>query len=582
MPPEVYGKIANTFSVSSAPTITFSSSAMGSAQAFLSNASNVPNFKYFSMLGVGFNQRGNAFPQTNVLQSFQTTEALGGAPFLTAFYHTGSQLDIIKYGDSVPFTLFVDGQYIGYFAPPTQSGTAQAGGANTITLAAGASATTNFYIGYSVVINSGTGSGQVGLISSYNGSTKVATMAANWTTAPDATSVYVVVDDVHGYQVQGLDGSVKYVNLNWGSVATRKIEVIGADWYGVNIGPNDTIWPAPPTNATRMVVVADSFFENTGGPFAKHPEETSAIARDSGWQIWPDGEGSTGWCAIYSTSGAQRLNFMDRIAPPSESWQFKLLGATAGTFTISVTYGGSTQTTAGIAYNASDNAVQTAIQALSNLPANSVSVAGGGTGGTYGRGWIILLHGVPGATLTYNASGLTGGSPTLGAWPGVVAPRVPTDGNGNALPFILFVQGSGNDNAQGFSASQIQTNATYAAQYIAQRFPTALTIFTGVISTSTHGVNGVIDATDVGYNNAIKTAAGYLPKINGNLPFIDTYSAGVSGNAWIFGGGTLGSPTTNKNDILISLAQAGHPTGEGYSMYSTRMMQSIKQIFGAQ
>jgi len=162
-----------------------------------------------------------------------------------------------------------------------------------------------------------------------------------------------------------------------------------------------------------------------------------------------------------------------------------------------------------------------------------------------------------------------------------VAPRVPLDGNGNPLPFVLFVCGSGNDNSGGFTAGQIQANATVAAQYIAAHFPTALTIFCGILAVQTHGVNGVLDATDIGYNAAIRTAAGFLPKINNNVPFIDTYAAGVAGNAWIFGAGNIGTPTANKNDVLISLSANGHPTGEGYSLFSTRIMQAIKTLFGA-
>lgn len=580
MPPEVYGKVAAPFSVSAAPTVTFNTSTtITSAQTLLSMSSGVPNTKWFNFLSPGLAQRGTAFPQTNILQSFAyNTESLSGNQFSTTFYHSGSQLDIIRYGDASSLQVWVDGQYLGYWTSASNSGTAQAGSANTITLAAGASAVNQQYVGYTVSITGGTGAGQVGIVTGYVGSTKVATMAANWGTNPDATSTYVVVDDVHGYQVDAVTGSVKFINLNWGTVATRRIELISTQFYGINIGPNDTLWPGPPSSATRCVAVADSFLEITGGPFSRHPDLIGALARDCGWQIWPDGEGSTGWCAIYSTGGFQRLNYMDRIAPPPEAWRLQAFGATAGTFTVSVTFAGSTQTTGTIAYNASDTTVQTAIQGLSNLPANSVVVAGGHEPQ---RGWVVIIHGASGAQLTWNTASITGGTPALFTWPGVVAPRVPTDGNGNALPFVLLVIGSGNDNSGGFTAAQIQANATATAQYIVQNFPTAITIFVGVLSVQTHGVNGVLDATDIGYNTAMKTAAALLPKVNGNTPFVDTYAAGSGGNAWIFGAGNIGTPTTNKNDILISLAASGHPTGEGYSLFSTRIMQNIKALFGA-
>jgi hypothetical protein len=74
----------------------------------------------------------------------------------------------------------------------TDTGTAQGGAATSITLAATASATDDVYNGMTVYISSGTGSGQIKVITDYVGSTKVATVSA-WTTNPDNTSVYEVM-----------------------------------------------------------------------------------------------------------------------------------------------------------------------------------------------------------------------------------------------------------------------------------------------------------------------------------------------------------------------------------------------------
>jgi hypothetical protein len=74
-----------------------------------------------------------------------------------------------------------------------EAGTAQAGGVATITLDAGASAISNTYKNNFIMITGGTGLGQTRLISAYNGGTKVATILPNWTTTPDATSVYQVL-----------------------------------------------------------------------------------------------------------------------------------------------------------------------------------------------------------------------------------------------------------------------------------------------------------------------------------------------------------------------------------------------------
>lgn len=76
----------------------------------------------------------------------------------------------------------------------SQLGTAQAGAALSITLSGNAPSLTNVLNGYYVKILSGTGvAGESRLISAYNGTTKVATIAPAWTTNPDATTVYEVL-----------------------------------------------------------------------------------------------------------------------------------------------------------------------------------------------------------------------------------------------------------------------------------------------------------------------------------------------------------------------------------------------------
>lgn len=72
------------------------------------------------------------------------------------------------------------------------TGTASAGGTNTITLAGG-STTDNLYKYAIVEITGGTGAGQSRLIINYVGSTKVATVNKDWTTAPDATSIFRLI-----------------------------------------------------------------------------------------------------------------------------------------------------------------------------------------------------------------------------------------------------------------------------------------------------------------------------------------------------------------------------------------------------
>jgi hypothetical protein len=74
-----------------------------------------------------------------------------------------------------------------------EAGNAQGGAAGSITLDAQASAINNTYVDEWVMITAGTGIGQTRVIGAYNGTTKVATISPNWTTAPDGTSVYQVL-----------------------------------------------------------------------------------------------------------------------------------------------------------------------------------------------------------------------------------------------------------------------------------------------------------------------------------------------------------------------------------------------------
>lgn len=142
-------------------------------------------------------------------------------------------------------------------APVT--GTAQAGAAGSITLAAGASAVDGFYVGQIVSLTGGTGSGSKGVITAYNGTTKVATVVK--TTAaftPDATSTYSVatnvaykpISTVNGvadtsvtivYNVDGVQhillGCRGTATMNW---ALGEIPSISFTMTGIYTTPTDT------------------------------------------------------------------------------------------------------------------------------------------------------------------------------------------------------------------------------------------------------------------------------------------------------------------------------------------------------
>jgi len=73
------------------------------------------------------------------------------------------------------------------------TGTAQAGTSSSITLASGESATNDIYKHDGLIIVGGTGIGESAIITAYNGTTKVATVAPTFVITPDATSEYEIV-----------------------------------------------------------------------------------------------------------------------------------------------------------------------------------------------------------------------------------------------------------------------------------------------------------------------------------------------------------------------------------------------------
>lgn len=114
---------------------------------------------------------------------------------LTGAEMTGSQLTVIIKTSTVgakttPITLYPKRTSV------LETGTAQAGAATTITLAATASALSDFYNDLFVLITNDTPSGvryQARRIVDYVGSTKVATIESAWGTNPSSSSTYEII-----------------------------------------------------------------------------------------------------------------------------------------------------------------------------------------------------------------------------------------------------------------------------------------------------------------------------------------------------------------------------------------------------
>jgi len=145
------------------------------------------------------------------------------------------------------------------------TGTAQAGSAGSITLASGASATDDAYVGMIISLTGGTGSGSSGVITDYVGSTKVATVQK--TTAaftPDGTSTYSIAANVGYKPVSASFGSATIYFNNDGilhkatgcrgtfslNVEVGAIPTIDFEFTGIYNAPTDTA--APTTTYTNQ------------------------------------------------------------------------------------------------------------------------------------------------------------------------------------------------------------------------------------------------------------------------------------------------------------------------------------------
>lgn len=117
------------------------------------------------------------------------------------------------------------------------TGTATAGGANTITLPAAAVATDDIYNGSTITITGGTGAGQTRIISDYT-ATRIATVSVAWDTQPNNTSTFTISNLIGQYVNAEPQGRAKIVSFTSATVVKAITEfpffnttaIAAADW----------------------------------------------------------------------------------------------------------------------------------------------------------------------------------------------------------------------------------------------------------------------------------------------------------------------------------------------------------------
>lgn len=212
------------------PTVTTTVQPAGSAsstQSFVIDISTNPFLRTFPTTFVGTSLRPQTpvfyfFDGVNVSQYVQRAsvlrlcssnhpfdDTLGNSDKITYLSNTATILDEVidvATGNTVLYLANVIGSFpvgatitgsktggtatIDYY--DHRSGTANAGGANSITLALDASGTSSWYLGNTIYIVSGSGVGQTGVIAQYDGTTRVANVVTNWTTQPTTNSRYSI------------------------------------------------------------------------------------------------------------------------------------------------------------------------------------------------------------------------------------------------------------------------------------------------------------------------------------------------------------------------------------------------------
>lgn len=160
-------------------------------------------------------------------------------------------------------------------APVT--GSATAGSALAMTLAAGASAVDGAYVGLTINLTTGTGAGQSAVIASYVGATKVATFTAPLATAAAAATGYTIPAQVVYQPVSGAFesvafycnvDSVKHLMLGARGTPSMKASAQGIPMWtfaftGLYTTPTDS--PIPAVNLTQYAQPLAINNQNTGG-----------------------------------------------------------------------------------------------------------------------------------------------------------------------------------------------------------------------------------------------------------------------------------------------------------------------------
>lgn len=188
-----------------------------------------------------------------------------------------------------------------------EAGTATAGGASTITLAAGASALDDLYTGWTIRIIGGTGAGQEATIDDYVGATKVATVDAAWATPPDATSQYIVFNADHQPRYVAGSRFTSPVTIVAGEYDTFGIHYTG-DVSGASGPAYATIAPGTYNSASQLATAMQTAIDEAASLFGSgvaHVEVEATVNSELAFRLLRSPADGNGMIEFISVDGAE-------------------------------------------------------------------------------------------------------------------------------------------------------------------------------------------------------------------------------------------------------------------------------------
>lgn len=545
----------------STPTVTLSTVETGTRVAPVTSTSNTgvvsyANYRYRG--GANYTRFSDIFPNSSAVALNMLPMSNAGSAAVVEFYSDDPSL-VFPWSRSglQEMRVICDGVEIFSVIQGLNNGTMQAGStASTAVLAAGASATNGWYNTQFIRIESGTGAGQMRMISGYVGSTRTATVEPDWSVTPDNTSVYYIGAGPFTWTTAINASGFNYITVDWqGEERLRRYEVFSTNspFFGVNLSKTySTIEPAPARQTRQVILCGDSQFTGTGSGGIGYAARGFApvLAATIGFDFYNASIGGTG----YINPGTNSQTYKDRLIPPVNAWTVTFAGTLSGSFTV--TQGGTTVT-----IGAGDTAatIQTAFDTA--FGANTFRVSYSGNSGR--RQYFFIGQGVTGSVttaMTLNLSGLSGYStgtftPAISRYLGEIEQHVWRDASGEIIPFDIIIEGGGNDN--GYPPASVQAAAESLFTGLVAAYPTARIVVIGPVAVA----GGAAASGNIDNRNAIQAAAvSSLPTINGNVPFIDTFS-------WITGSGRIGSTTGSGNSDVMSWADGGHLSPRGHYMF---------------